>query len=78
MDNIENLLAFDELAEIKFKNCSGYIHKDHRWVLCLIYYGQEKGLLPKPCDMVIFDAHHDAKNTHNYNAVLVCQVTNSA
>lgn len=36
------------------------LHEDHRWVLVLIADAQERGLLPKPVRVVLFDRHTDA------------------
>jgi hypothetical protein len=36
------------------------LHEDHRWVLPIVHFAQEKGLLPKPCTVIMFDRHHDA------------------
>ncbi len=64
MDIIEELRLRDELLEFESEFGCGYIHKDHRWVLCLIYIAQQQNLLPEPCKIVYFDAHHDSKKPY--------------
>lgn len=58
--SLDKLRELDNLREISFENCEAFMHKDHRWVLPIIHYSQEKGILPKPCTLVMFDAHHDS------------------
>jgi len=36
------------------------LHEDHRWVLPIVHFAQQRGTLPKPCTVVMFDRHHDA------------------
>jgi hypothetical protein len=35
------------------------VHEDHRWLLPIAYFAQEKKLLPKPCTLTVFDQHDD-------------------
>lgn len=37
------------------------IFDDHRWILPVILEAQQDGLIPRPCTLVTFDQHHDAK-----------------
>jgi len=36
------------------------IHEDHRWLLPIAHRAQQLGELPKPCTLVMFDAHMDS------------------
>ena len=36
------------------------IHEDHRWLLPIVNSAQQWNLLPKPCTLVMFDAHKDS------------------
>jgi hypothetical protein len=36
------------------------IHEDHRWLLPIANFAQEMNLIPKPCTLVMFDAHKDS------------------
>ncbi|MGC1724865.1 MAG: hypothetical protein WA755_05790 [Candidatus Acidiferrales bacterium] len=36
------------------------LHEDHRWLLPIAFLAQQKGLLPRPCTVIMFDRHHDA------------------
>jgi len=36
------------------------LHEDHRWLLPIAHYAQQRGALPKPCTVIMFDRHHDA------------------
>ncbi len=60
MDAIDFLKDRDNLQPLKYKEVEGYIHNDHRFLLPLVYISQEKRLLPKPCKLILFDAHHDS------------------
>src|ERR1700730_17497049 len=40
------------------------IHEDHRWLLPIAHVAQAKGLLPKPCTLVMFDLHTDSNDPH--------------
>jgi hypothetical protein len=57
--NSDFLVKKDELEEIRYKDILGFLHKDHRFVLPLVHFAQSSGALPKPCKLVLFDAHHD-------------------
>lgn len=56
----ESLGRLDNLKKIPFETCDCFLHEDHRWVLPIIFWAQEKTLIPKPCTVVMFDAHADA------------------
>lgn len=36
------------------------LHEDHRWVLPLVAEAQERGLLPRPVRVILFDRHTDS------------------
>ncbi|MCD4783831.1 MAG: hypothetical protein K8T10_08410 [Candidatus Eremiobacteraeota bacterium] len=59
--DIDILKDKDNLRTVDFDKCECMIHLDHRWVLPIIYYAQEEGFLDKPCDLIMFDQHHDSK-----------------
>lgn len=54
------LQVLDGLKYANFGNLPCYVHTDHRWVLPIIHHAQEQGHIPRPCTLVMFDAHHDA------------------
>ncbi len=57
--SLEESLRFDDLHRIEYNKCSTYLHRDHRWDLCILKEAQEKRLVPSPCDLVMFDQHYD-------------------
>ena len=57
---LDDLKIIDNLRELPFEKCECFLHENHRWVLPIINYAQERGILFKPCKLVMFDAHHDA------------------
>jgi len=60
--DLEPLKKLDNLRSVSFEGCNCFIHEDHRWVLPVIHDAQVKEILPKPCTIIIFDAHHDASD----------------
>ena len=60
--NLSALEKIDELRQVPFGERECFLHKEHRWVLPIIFYNQQKKILPHPCTLVMFDAHHDAKD----------------
>ena len=60
--NLSDLEEIDDLRQVPFEKCECFLHKEHRWVLPIIFYKQQKKILPHPCTLVMFDAHHDAKD----------------
>lgn len=59
-NELNSLIETDALREIVVGDRRCLIHRDHRWTLVLLHWAQEQGLLPRPCNLVMFDAHHDA------------------
>jgi hypothetical protein len=57
--NLSALEKIDELRQVPFGERECFLHKEHRWVLPIIFYNQQKKILPHPCTLVTFDAHHD-------------------
>ena len=57
--NLSVLEEIDELQQVSFNERECFLHKEHRWVLPIIFYNQQKKILPHPCTLVTFDAHHD-------------------
>jgi hypothetical protein len=56
-----SLLPLEENAEYSsIEGTSFVIHEDHRWLLPIANFAQQRGLLPKPCTLVMFDAHEDS------------------
>jgi hypothetical protein len=54
------LPAAENPRECTVKGVRFVLHEDHRWLLPIAHAAQERGLLPKPCNLVCFDLHHDA------------------
>ena len=59
-DELKSLVEIDALRETSAGDPRCLIHRDHRWTLALLHRAQEKGLIPRPCNLVTFDAHHHA------------------
>ncbi len=57
--NLSNLEEIDELRQVSLGERECFLHKEHRWVLPIIFYNQQEKTLPHPCTLVTFDAHHD-------------------
>ena len=57
--NLSDLEEIDELRQVSFGKSDCLLHKEHRWVLPIIFYKQQKKILPHPCTIVTFDAHQD-------------------
>jgi len=60
--NLSDLEEIDELRQISFGERECFLHKEHRWVLPIIFYNQQNKILPHPCTLVMFDAHHDTRD----------------
>ena len=62
-DNFSEVFALipesEDPKQISVDGVPYILHEDHRWVLPIVQHAQAKGLLPKPCTVVIFDWHHD-------------------
>lgn len=54
------LVSADALAFFEFEGKNVLLHEDHRWVLPMVFAAQERGLLPRPVKVVLFDRHPDA------------------
>jgi hypothetical protein len=55
------LLPSTENPKQVFVDGVAYIlYEDHRWLLPIVRCSQQKGALPKPCTVIMFDRHHDA------------------
>jgi len=57
---IDELITLDGLKRYCFEGKDLLLHEDHRWVLPLVAEAQEKGLLPRPVRVVLFDRHTDS------------------
>lgn len=55
----EELKTLNKFKLYSYKDKPVYVHDDHRFVLPHLYDAQKKGLIPKPCKFIMFDAHHD-------------------
>lgn len=66
---LQSLQELDGLTEITFRKCKCYIHKEHRFTLPIVRFAQDKGYLPKPCTLILFDAHHDALEPRNMEEI---------
>lgn len=62
--DFEYLRDTDGLQQESVLGKEVYLHEDHRWLLPIVVDAQERGLLPRPCTLVMFDAHHDALVPH--------------
>lgn len=54
LDQIEGLKRFS------WKDKDVLLHEDHRWVLPLVADAQQRGVLPRPVRVILFDRHTDA------------------
>ncbi|MCX6611725.1 MAG: hypothetical protein NTW74_12845 [Acidobacteria bacterium] len=57
---IDELVALDGLKQYRCQDKQILLHEDHRWVLPMVAEAQERGLLPRPVRVVLFDRHTDA------------------
>jgi hypothetical protein len=55
-----SLAQIDGLSEVQCHGPRCMIHRDHRWKLVILHWAQTMGHAPRPCNLVLFDAHHDA------------------
>ncbi|HKA00562.1 MAG TPA: hypothetical protein VKE70_28820 [Candidatus Solibacter sp.] len=55
---LKKLIEIDARRETAIGDRRCLIHRDHRWVLVLLHWAQELGLMPQPCDLDLFDARH--------------------
>jgi len=60
MRDLDELGEIDSLRQVSQTSPKCFLHDDHRWVLPIISSAQESGDLPRPCTIVMFDAHHDS------------------
>lgn len=58
--SLDLLKEIDNLEEYSIENINTYIHKEHRFALPILNYCQTNEILPKPCNVILFDAHHDS------------------
>ncbi|MBS1714602.1 MAG: UPF0489 family protein [Armatimonadetes bacterium] len=56
---LKQLNQLDGLKHGRLGDQEVYLHEDHRWLLPIVFDAQERSLLPSPCTLVMFDAHHD-------------------
>ena len=68
--SLDLLKKIDELEECSVEDVITFIHKEHRFVLAILNYCQNNKILPKPCNVILFDAHHDFTPLANKNDVL--------
>lgn len=74
MKELAQLQNIDELKPISLFGKQGFIHKDHRFTLPLVLYAQRKGILPQPCNLILFDAHHDCCPPLNLDEVKMIDI----
>lgn len=55
----------DNLQEIVNIGKPAFLHEDHRWILPLLAWKQAEQVVPQPCTLVMFDAHHDSLEPRN-------------
>lgn len=58
-DELAPLKEVDRLRRLTLPDTLAFAHDDHRFLLPLAHFGQERGVLPKPCKVVMMDRHHD-------------------
>jgi hypothetical protein len=59
-EKLQILGSLDGLTKLTHDSCPCYAHRDHRFTLPIARFAQDEEHLPKPCTLVLFDAHHDA------------------
>ncbi len=59
-EQMTKLKKIDGLREVQLHGTKCLIHRDHRWTLVILHWAQALGLAPSPCNLVMFDAHHDS------------------
>ncbi len=59
--DISAIQEFETVGEVKFDKCICYMHENHRWCLPIAFAAQQQTSLPRPCTLVMFDAHDDCK-----------------
>jgi len=58
--DLNTLIELDELKSINYGGITPmYLHNDHRYCLPLLYEAQSQNNVPKPINLILFDAHHD-------------------
>ena len=62
---LSNLVELDDLQVVAGLDKPSFVHTDHRWMLPIVHYAQERSWLPRPCTLVLFDEHHDALPPRN-------------
>jgi hypothetical protein len=70
MDTLKPLVELDELEFANGLSVPVFVHRDHRWTLCLIRWAQITGRLPTPCKIMTFDYHHDSLPPKNWDDLL--------
>lgn len=73
MSILHKLSKVDNLRRITDLGMNAFIHEDHRWLLPLLAYQQSTGQVTKPITLVMFDAHHDACDPNDIDAVTAHQ-----
>lgn len=58
-EELTALVGLDRLTTLEFQ-VPGFAHDDHRFVLPIVHYAQEREFLPRPCKVLMFDRHHDS------------------
>lgn len=59
LTSLDYLIARDRLRALSGLETTAFLHNDHRWVLVLLAWAQERKILPRPCDLVMLDYHSD-------------------
>jgi hypothetical protein len=57
--DIKSLIDRDGLRRMRLGRHDVLVHEDHRWVLALVADAQQRGILPRPAPVVLFDRHTD-------------------
>ncbi len=58
--DLRRLRELDDFRRGSAGRLTVFLHNDHRWTVPLIAAAQREGLVPRPCDLHVFDRHHDA------------------
>lgn len=75
---LEELVALDGLKTFRYGEKEVWLHEDHRWVLPMVFEAQERGWLPRPVRVVLFDRHTDAAAPAQFSTQLSFEVVVSA
>lgn len=73
-EELAPLYSLDRLRRLALTDPVTFAHDDHRFLLPLVHFAQEQGLVPKPSKVVMMDRHHDGLAPRNREALDVIPV----